>query len=103
MDAIPPLTDRFFPTFCAKLRCLGAPRVPSDALLLSLEGEDFPLLGASLRCRFAAFRALLRRLGALRSLGLAFRFLLQRTLARGFPIVGRHDVSRSMRVEPHHG
>ncbi len=53
-------------------------------LVLSLEGERFPLLGALLRCRFAAFCALLCRLGALRGFGLAFRFLLHGTLACGF-------------------
>src|SRR5690349_4801775 len=53
-------------------------------LLLSLEGERFPLLGALLCRRFAALCALLCDLGALRGFGLAFRFLLQGTLARGF-------------------
>jgi hypothetical protein len=58
MDAIPPLTDRFIPTFFAELRCRRAPLVLSDGLLLSLEGEGFPLLGSPLRRRSARHAAL---------------------------------------------
>lgn len=63
---------------------LSAPRVLFGGLLLSLEGERFLLLCALLRCRFAALYTLLGGLGALRGFGLAFCFLLQRTLACGF-------------------
>ena len=104
MDAIPsftvslldlhppfgPLTARFLPTFCAKLRCRSALPVPFGGP----EGEGFPLLGAPLRCRFATFCPLLCRLGALRSPGLTFRFLLLRTLVRGFAGGGRRANTR---------
>jgi hypothetical protein len=108
MDAIPsftvslldlhppfgPLTARFLPTFCAKLRCRSALPVPFGGPLVAPEGEGFPLLGAPLRCRFATFCPLLCRLGALRSPGLMFRFLLLRTLVRGFAGGGRRANTR---------
>ena len=58
-----------------------------------------PCAAAVPRCRFAALRAPLFHLGALRSFGSAFRFLLQRTLARGFAGGGcRADARNEMKV-----
>jgi hypothetical protein len=64
------------------------------------EGSNlFPLLGALLCCRLASFCALGLRLAALRSLGLLFRFLFQRTIARGFAGGGRRaDTRHEMKI-----
>jgi hypothetical protein len=58
--------------------------VPFGGLLLSLEGERFPLLSALVCDRFTVLCALLCRLGMLHSFSLALGFLRQRTLTRGF-------------------
>jgi hypothetical protein len=63
--------------------------VAFGSLSLPLESMSFLLLGALLCCGFAALRALPRFLGPLRGFGLAFGFLSQGTLVRGFAGGGR--------------
>jgi hypothetical protein len=84
-----PLKGWHFLMFCAQSFRFAAPCVPFGGLLLSSQGEGFPLLSALLCGGFAALSALLCFLGTLCSFGFACFFLPQGTLARGFAGSGR--------------